>query len=67
MITLHANSIPGNYGGLPAAPTFNDTLQYWRPATPSAGVRNPHTNTVIEIRSISGQGSFMQIQVRPAK
>ena len=65
MITLHANSIPGVYGGLPAASTFDDSLQYWRAATPSAGVRNPHTNTVIEIRSISAQDSFMQVQVRP--
>ena len=47
--------------------TFDDRLQYWRAATPSAGVRNPHTNTVIEVRSVSAQGSFMQIQVRPAK
>ncbi|MEO5820986.1 MAG: immune inhibitor A domain-containing protein [Vicinamibacteraceae bacterium] len=67
VITLHANSVPGVYGGLPAVPTFNDTLQYWRAATPSAGVRNPHTNTVIEIRSISAHDSFMQVQVRPAK
>ena len=67
VITLHANSIPGVYGGLPAVSTFDDRLQYWRAATPSAGVRNPHTNTVIEVRSISAQGSFMQIQVRPAK
>jgi immune inhibitor A len=66
-ITLHANSIPGVYGGLPAVSTFDDRLQYWRAATPSAGVRNPHTNTVIEVRSISAHGSFMQIQVRPAK
>jgi immune inhibitor A len=67
VITLHANSIPGVYGGLPAVSTFDDRLQYWRAATPSAGVRNPHTNTVIQVRSISAQGSFMQVQVRPAK
>jgi len=47
--------------------TFDDRLQYWRAATPSAGVRNPHTNTLIEIRSISAHDSFMQVQVRPAK
>jgi immune inhibitor A len=67
VITLHANSIPGVYGGLPPVSTFDDRLQYWRAATPSAGVRNPHTNTVIEVRSVSAHGSFMQIQVRPAK
>jgi immune inhibitor A len=67
VITLHANSIPGVFGGLPAVPTFDDRLQYWRSATPSAGVRNPHTNTAIEVRSVSAQGSFMQIQVRPAQ
>jgi immune inhibitor A len=67
VITLHANSVPGVYGGLPAVATFDDRLQYWRAATPSAGVRNPQTNTVIEVRSVSAQGGFMQIQVRPAK
>jgi immune inhibitor A len=67
VITLHANGVPGVYGGLPAVSTFDDRLQYWRAATPSAGVRNPHTNTVIEVRSISAHDSFMQIQVRPAK
>ena len=28
VITLHANSIPGVYGGLPAVSTFDDRLQY---------------------------------------
>lgn len=32
-----------------------------------AGVKNPHTGTIIEVRSVSAQGSFMQVQVRPAK
>jgi immune inhibitor A len=67
VITLHANSVPGVYGGLPAVSTFDDRLQYWRAATPSAGVRNPNTGTIIEVRSTSAHDSFMQIQVRPAK
>jgi hypothetical protein len=67
VITLHANSIPGVYGGLPAVSTFDDSLQYWRAATPSAGVRNPHTGTVIEIRSMSAHDSFMEVQVRPVR
>ena len=54
-------------GGLPAVPRFDDRLQYWRAATPSAGVKNPNTGTLIEVKSISAQGTFMQVDVRPAK
>ena len=67
VITLHANSIGATYGGLPAVPVFDDRIQYWQPATPSAGVKNPNTGTIIEVKSVSAQGTFMQVQVRSAK
>ena len=48
-------------------PRFDDRLQYWRAATPLAGVKNPNTGTIIEVRSVSALGTFLQVQVRPAK
>jgi immune inhibitor A len=59
--------MPSNHGGLPGVPLFDDRLQYWRAATPSAGVRNPHTGTIVQVRSVSALGTFMQVQVRPAR
>lgn len=59
-------SQPSQIGGLPPVPRFDDRLQYWRAATPSAGVKNPHTGTLIEVKSVSAQGTFMQVDVRPA-
>lgn len=67
VFTLHRRSQPSLIGGLPAAPRFDDRLQYWRAATPSAGVKNPNTGTLIEVKSISAHGTFMQVDVRPAK
>jgi immune inhibitor A len=64
--TLHRRSQPSQIGGLPPVPLFDDRLQYWRAATPSAGVKNPHTGTLIEVKSVSAQGTFMQVDVRPA-
>jgi immune inhibitor A len=67
VITLHLNSVPGTHGGLPPVSTFDDRNQYWKAATPLAGVKNPNTGTLIEIRSVSAQEGFMQVQVRPAR
>ena len=67
VITLHANSIGATYGGLPAVPAFDDRIQDRQSATPSAGVKNPNTGTIIEVKSVSAQGTFMQVQVRSAK
>jgi immune inhibitor A len=62
-ITLNFGSLPTLHASQPAVPLFNDATQYWNPATPVAGVRNPQTGTRIRVKSISAQGSFMQVQV----
>ncbi len=66
-ITLNVNGVPTTYPSLPAVKLFNDLNQYWNPLTPTAGVKNPQTGTIIEIRSYSSQGNFLQVQVRPAR
>lgn len=67
VITLHYLSNPTTHGGLPAQPIFDDRIQHWRAATPSAGVKNPNTGTIIEVRAIGPNDSFMQVRVRPAR
>lgn len=72
-ITLHAGGFEGTYGGLPANPVFDDTKSYWVAPNPAIGhlgwasVPVPNTGTAIEVRSVSAQNSFMQVQVRPSK
>jgi immune inhibitor A len=66
-ITLHHLSQPSSHPSQPAVKRFDDRIQYWNPLTPTAGVRNPNTGTIVEIRSVSAQGGFMQVQVRPAR
>jgi immune inhibitor A len=48
-------------------PVFDDRKQYWREATPLAGVKNPNTGTQIRVKSISSHDSMMQVEVTPAK
>lgn len=52
---------------LPGVAVFNDNNAYWYPATPTASVIVPQTGTTIRVVSTSAQGSFMQVQVAPAK
>jgi len=71
-ITLHTHigwgvNEPSEHPSLPAVPVFDDRMQYWNPATPAAGVMNPNTGTQIRVKSVSARGSFMQVQVKPAK
>ena len=66
-VTLHFNSVPVTFPSQPGVSVFNDLKQYYNPARPTMGVINPNTGTIIEIRSYSALGNFMQIQVRPAK
>ena len=47
--------------------TFNDLTAFWDPSTPLANVKVPKTGTMIRIKSVSAQNSFMQVQVLPAK
>jgi len=64
---LHVNSVLSPIPSLPAVPVFNDTMSYYDPANPQGSVMNPNTGTKITITSYSALGSFMQIQVSPAK
>jgi len=66
-LTLHWFGLPSDHPSQPAAPIFDDNFQYWNSETPTAGVINPHTGTQIRVKSVSAQGSFMQVEVRPSK
>ena len=52
---------------LPPDRTFNDNDQYWYSSDPDAGVKVPHTSTVIQVGSSSADGEFMRVKVRPAR
>jgi len=52
---------------LPAIKRFDDRIMHYDPTNPLGSVMHPNTGTIIEIRSISAQNSFMQVQVKPAK
>jgi immune inhibitor A len=60
-IRLHWNSQPSNHPKQKAVSVFNDAIQYWNPLTPTAGVINPHTGTVIRIKSVNN--NFMIVTV----
>jgi immune inhibitor A len=62
-ITLHWQGEESVHPSLPAVRVFDDNIQYYRPANPVGGVINPHTGTQIRVKSVSAQGSFMQVQV----
>jgi immune inhibitor A len=66
-ITLNYRSQPSYHPSLPAVKVFDDRKSYYDLANPWGSVIVPNTGTIIEIRSISAQGNFMQVQVRPAK
>jgi immune inhibitor A len=66
-ITLHKYGEPSTHPSLPAVSIFDDTVGYYDPANPMGSVIVPNTGTQIRIQSISARGSFMQVQVRPAK
>ena len=52
---------------LPAVPIFDDRNSYYDPANPMGSVMVPDTGTQIRVKSVSAHGSFMQVEVRPAK
>jgi immune inhibitor A len=54
------------YYPLPAVPLFDDRLQHWRSATPLAGVKNPNTGTLIQVKAVSKDGTVMDVEVKPA-
>ena len=65
--TFHWLSQPSYHPSQPAVSVFDDNNQYWNPLNPTGGVINPNTGTQIRIKSVSAQGNFMQVQVRPSK
>ncbi len=67
VVTLHWLSQPSNHPSLPAVPVFDDNNTYWDPANPTGSVINPNTGTSIRVVSVSAQGNFMQVQVRPSQ
>lgn len=50
----------------PPVPVFNDLDDYWFPTKPDAGVKVPHTGTIIEVVSQNTDDQFMIVHVRPA-
>ncbi len=66
-VTLHCHGVPSTHPSLPAVRMFDDRNSYYDPANPWGSVIVPNTGTQIRIRSISALGTFMRVQVRPAK
>jgi immune inhibitor A len=56
-ITLHFNSQALTIGPKTGVSIFDDSIQYWNPATPLAGVMNPDTGTTIRILKLNGDGT----------
>jgi immune inhibitor A len=65
-VTLHWLSQPSTFPSLPGVSVFDDTNSYWSAANPTGSVIIPNTGTSIVIKSVSAQGNFMQVQVRPS-
>ncbi len=66
-LMLHWLSQPSYHPSLPAVPIFDDRNSYYDPLNPWGSVIVPNTGTQIRVKSVSAQGGFMQVEVRPAK
>ena len=64
---IHQAGVLSPVPSLPAVSMFDDRVSYWDSANPMGSVIVPNTGTQIRIQSISAQGSFVQVEVRPAK
>jgi immune inhibitor A len=78
---VHKDSQPSSIPSQPAVPVFDDRNAYWFNADEHAAtgshvgryqpgwnsVEVPKTGTQIRVKSVSGQGKLMQVEVRPAK
>jgi immune inhibitor A len=64
---IHVNDVLSPVPSLPAVKVFDDRTLYWDATNPWNSVKNPNTGTQIIINSVSAQGSFMQLEVRPAR
>jgi len=66
-VTLHCHGVASTHPSLPAVKIFDDNNSYYDPANPMGSVITPITGTQIRVKSVSAHGSFMQVEVRPAK
>jgi immune inhibitor A len=64
---IHQASVLSPIPSLPGVRVFDDRILYYDPANPQGSVMNPNTGTQIIIKNFSAQGTFMQVEVRPAK
>ena len=62
-MTLHLNGVDSVIPSLPGVSVFNDSTDFWDPASPLANVVTPNTGTTIRVKSISALGGFMQVAV----
>ena len=65
--TLHHLSRPSTIPSQPGERVFDDRRSYWDPANPNGSVITPTTGTQIRIKGVSARGSFMQVEVTPAR
>jgi immune inhibitor A len=66
-LTLRRLGVDYQYRSQPGTSVFDDRVQYWRSATPAAGVKNPNTGTQIQVKSVSRNGAVMEVEVKPAR
>ncbi|MET0533259.1 MAG: immune inhibitor A domain-containing protein [Steroidobacter sp.] len=66
-LTLRRLGVDYVYRSQPGVPVFDDRIQHWRAETPAAGVKNPNTNTLIQVKSVSRDGAVMEVEVKPAR
>ncbi len=64
---IHQAGVLSPVPSLKGVSVFDDRTLYYDPTNPQGSVMNPNTGTQIRIQSISAQGGFMQVEVRPAK
>jgi immune inhibitor A len=65
-LTLRRLGVNYEYPSQEGICVFDDRVQHWREETQFAGVKNPHTGTVIQITHMSDDGSVMRVEVKPA-
>ena len=71
-ITLHNSGMEATIASQPAVPVFDDSNSYWVDGSAPGryqprwnSVKVPDTGTQIRVKSVSAQGNFMQVEVRP--
>jgi immune inhibitor A len=65
--TLRRLGVDYQYRSQSGVSTFDDRVQHWRAETPAAGVKNPNTETLIQVKSVSRDGTTMEVEVKPAR